>query len=132
MFSLQNTLVSGSLITWIGVNMSPKSLPKQLRHLVSFEGTWLLHLGVLLGRVAQSVMCLATDACLTADSGVASSIPARSHTFVEIDHERFLRSFSSLPLIHSRRVVVSYKRKYVHKLLVNRLLKPAQEKSVVK
>ena len=26
----------------------------------------------------------------------------------------FLRSFSSLPLIHSRRVVVSYKRKYVH------------------
>ena len=44
----------------------------------------------------------------------------------------FLRSFSSLPLIYSRRVVVSYKRKYVHKLLVNRLLKPAQEKSVVK
>ena len=40
------------------------------------------------GRVAQSVMCLqATDACLTADPGVASSIPARSHTFVEIDHE---------------------------------------------
>ena len=34
--------------------------------------------------------------------------------------------------MHSRRVVVSYKRKYVHKLLVNRLLKPAQEKSVVK
>ena len=39
------------------------------------------------GRVAQSVKCLATDACLTADPGVASSIPARSHTFVEIDHE---------------------------------------------
>ena len=39
----------------------------------------------------------------------------------------FLRSFSSLPLIHSRRVVVSYKRKYVHELLVNRLFKPAQE-----
>ena len=36
---------------------------------------------------AQSVTCLATDACLTADPGVASSIPARSHTFVEIDHE---------------------------------------------
>ena len=35
----------------------------------------------------QSVTCLATDACLTADPGVASSIPARSHTFVEIDHE---------------------------------------------
>ena len=77
------------------------------------------------GRVAQSVTCLATDPCLTAIPGVASSIPARSHTFVEIDHER---SFSSLPLIHSRRVVVSYKRKYVHELLVIRLFKPAQEK----
>ena len=39
------------------------------------------------GRVAQSVTCLATDACLTADPGVTSSIPVRSHTFVEIDHE---------------------------------------------
>ena len=39
------------------------------------------------GRVAQSVTCLATDACLTADPGVASSIPVWSHTFVEIDHE---------------------------------------------
>ena len=33
------------------------------------------------GYVAQSVICL------TADPGVASSILARSHTFVEIDHE---------------------------------------------
>ena len=32
-------------------------------------------------------MCLATDASLTADPGVASLIPAWSHTFVEIDHE---------------------------------------------
>ena len=39
------------------------------------------------GRVAQSVTSLATDACLTAIPGVASSIPARSYTFVEIDHE---------------------------------------------
>ena len=39
------------------------------------------------GRVAQSVACLATDASLTADPGVGSSIPARSHTLVEIDHE---------------------------------------------
>ena len=38
-------------------------------------------------RVAQSVMCLATDASLTADPGVASSIPARFHTFLEIDLE---------------------------------------------
>ena len=39
------------------------------------------------GHIAQSVTCLATYASLTADPGVASSIPARSHTFVEIDHE---------------------------------------------
>ena len=39
------------------------------------------------GRVAQSVTCLATDARLTAIPGVASLIPARSHTFVEIYHE---------------------------------------------
>ena len=70
----------------------------------------------------------ATDACLTADPGVASSIPARSHTFVEIDHEIISTVILLLPLIYSRRVVVSYKRKYVHELLVNRLFKPAQEK----
>ena len=40
----------------------------------------------------------------------------------------FLRSFSSLPLNHSRRIVVSYKRKYVHEVLVNCLFKLAQEK----
>ena len=55
-------------------------------------------------------------------------IPARYHTFVEIDHEIISTVILLLPLIYSRRVVVSYKRKYVHKLLVNRLLKPAQEK----
>ena len=48
---------------------------------------WVTHTPKLPGRVAQSVTCLATDACLTADPGVVSSIPARSHTFVEIDHE---------------------------------------------
>ena len=35
----------------------------------------------------KSVTCLATDASLTADPGVASSILVRSYTFVEIDHE---------------------------------------------
>ena len=39
------------------------------------------------GRVAQSVTCLVTDVRLTVDPGVASWIPAQSHTFVEIDHE---------------------------------------------
>ena len=45
------------------------------------------HKMLVLGRVAQLVMCPATDASLTADPGVPSSIPARSHTFEEIDHE---------------------------------------------
>ena len=54
------------------------------------------------GRVAQSLTCLAIDASLTADPGVASSIPARFHTFVEIDHK----------IIST--VILSYKRKYVH------------------
>ena len=39
------------------------------------------------GCVAQLVSCLVTDACLTANPGVVSLIPARSHIFVEIDHE---------------------------------------------
>ena len=30
---------------------------------------------------------MAFNACLTADPGVGSLIPARSHTFVENDHE---------------------------------------------
>ena len=38
-------------------------------------------------QAAQLVKCLATDASLIADPGVTSSIPARSHTFVEIYHE---------------------------------------------
>ena len=39
------------------------------------------------GCVGQSVTCLATDASLTADPGVASSILARSHNFEEIDQK---------------------------------------------
>ena len=35
----------------------------------------------------QAGIFIRADACLTADPGVASSIPARYHTFVEIDHE---------------------------------------------
>ena len=114
MGSNQNCLGQFSEITW---NQTTDV------HQGSTVITW-----VMPGRVAQSVRCLATDACLTADPGVASSIPVRSHTFVEIDHEMISTVILLLPLIHSRRVVVSYKRKYVHQLLVNRLFKPAQEK----
>ena len=77
------------------------------------------------GRVAQSVMCL------TADPGVSASIPARSHTFAEIDQE-IISMAIFLPSTDSKRVVVSYKRKYVHEVLVNWLVRLAQEKSVVR
>ena len=55
-------------------------------HFVDFLTHFLIS-QVIPGHIAQSVTCLATDACLTADPGVASSILARSRTFVEIDHE---------------------------------------------
>ena len=52
------------------------------------------------GPVAQSATCLATDACLTADPGVLSLIPAQSHTFVEIDRE-IISTFILLPSAES-------------------------------
>ena len=54
------------------------------------------------GRIAQSV------GHLTRKSGVLGSIPVWQHTFVS-------------PSAFSRRAVVSYWRKYVHEVLVNRL-----------
>ena len=44
-------------------------------------------LHTVIGHEAQSITCLATDSSLIVDPWVPSSIPARSHTFVEIDHE---------------------------------------------
>ena len=80
------------------------------------------------GRVAQSVKCPATDACLTAIPGVASSIPARSHTFVEIDDE-IISTVILLPSTDSfKKGCCQSKRKYVHELLVNLSFKSAQEK----
>ena len=62
-------------------------------------------------------MCLTADMCLTANQDVASLIPAESHTFVEIDRE-IISTAILLPSTDSRRVVVSYKQKNVHKVLV--------------
>ena len=56
-----------------------------------------------------------------------SSIPTWSHTFAEIDLE-IISTVILLPQANSRRVVVSYKQKYVHKVLVNHFVKLAQEK----
>ena len=62
--------------------------------------------------------------CLTADPGVASLILARSHTFAEIDHE-IMSMAILIPSADSRRVVVSYKLKYMQEVLVNRLVQLA-------
>ena len=50
-------------------------------------------LRVSTGHVVQSVKCLTADTCLTADPGVASSIQAQSHSFMEIDHEIISTAF---------------------------------------
>ena len=54
-------------------------------------------------------MCMAADMCVTADPGVASSIRARFHTFLEIDHEIIstVSTIILLPSADSRRVVVT-------------------------
>ena len=75
----------------------------------------------------QSVTSWTADMCLSPNPGVRSSIPAGSNTFVEIDNEIFSTAIL-LPSADSRRVVVSNKRKYVHYVLVNCLVKLAQEK----
>ena len=72
------------------------------------------------------------------DCRSAADCKSRSHEFdpdqfpyFHPDHE-IISTAILLPSADSRRVVVSYKRKYVHKVLVNRLVKLALEESVVR
>ena len=67
---------------------------------------------LLPGLVAHPITCLVSDACLTADPGVASSIQARSHTVLKIDHENFSTVILLPSLELFKKVVVSYKRIY--------------------
>ena len=76
-------------------------------------------------------MSLATDARLTADPGVASSIPARSNAFVEIDHE----IISTVILLSSAVLYMKgcsqlQAKVCAHEVLVNRLFKLDRKKSV--
>ena len=79
-------------------------------------------------QVAQLVTYLQSDT----GPGVSISIPVGPILSWGYDHEIISTAilFSSA---NSRRIVVSYKRKYVHKehVLVNCLVKLAQEKSLV-
>ena len=63
------------------------------------------------GHVTQSVTCL------TADPGVASSIPAQSHTCMEIDHEIISTAISSLQLIQEGLLSVTSKSMFTNDLL---------------
>ena len=94
---------------------------------MSFRSSWILQ-KLVPGRVAQLLMCLATDESLSADPGVASSILARFHTFVEINHE-IISTVTLFPSAESfKKGCFSYKWKYVHEVLANCLFKFAQEK----
>ena len=64
-------------------------------------------------------------ASLSADPGVASSIPTGSHTFMEIDHEIFFTVMLLLQLIQE---VLLLKSKYVQEVLVYGLVKLPEEK----
>ena len=68
------------------------------------------------GPIAQSVVSR------IADQGVVSLIPARSHTFIEIDCEIFSTVILLLPLTQGELVSVT------SEVLVNCLVKHAQEK----
>ena len=81
------------------------------------------------GHLVQLVPCMTADTCLTADPGVTSSILARSHTFVETDHE-IISTAIHLPSAGSRRVAVSYK--HVHEVTCLTALKSLPRKSVVR
>ena len=72
-------------------------------------------------------MCLATDAGLTADPGVVSSIPARLHTFVGNDHE-IISMVILLPSAESFKKGCCTAKMYVHKVMVTCFFKLAQEK----
>ena len=65
--------------------------------------------------------------CNSADVVVVSLILVLFHTFVEFHHEIISMAILLLS-VDSRRVVVSYKQKYVRKVLVFCLVRLAQEK----
>ena len=72
-------------------------------------------------------MSAATDVSLTADPGVASSIPALSNTFVEIDHE-IISTFILLPSAESCKKGCQLQEKVYMYWLYNCLFKLGQEK----
>ena len=66
-------------------------------------------------------------ASLISDQTVVSLIPILPHTFLETDQKTIFYGHSS-HCANSKSVVISYKRMYVHYLLVNRYVKLVPEK----
>ena len=98
----------------------------QCKTVIMYSEKYLIGLNVYEpGRKAQSVTCL------TADPWVTSLFSVLYYTYMEIDH-KLISTIVLLPSADSRRVVVSYKQKNVHKVLVNRLVRLSQEKSMVR
>ena len=109
-----------------------KSFEKSLinhGHIAEYHNVFEFDNGLYLsGRVAQSKTCLTIDVPLTTDPGVASSIPAMSHTFVETDH-KIISTVNILPSADSfKKGCCQFQTKYVHELLVNHLFNLVQEK----
>ena len=69
--------------------------------------------------------CNEQKTCLTADPGVASSIPAQSHTLIDL---KIISMVTSLPLIQEGLLSVTSE----SLCTVNSLVKLAQEKSAVR
>ena len=80
-----------------------------------------------MGCVAQSITYLTADTCLTADSGGRELIQARSHTFVEINHE-IISTAIILPFRGFKKSCSQLHAKVCAKVLVNCLVKLAQDK----
>ena len=93
--------------------------------------TNLAHYQLGYGAQYDYLQSLATDACLTAESGVASWIQARSHTLVEIDHV-IISTVILLPSADSfKKVCCQLEAKVCAQITqVNRLFKPSQESVV--
>ena len=109
----------GSRLWCITVSLSLSHWHPEWGVVLDCMDSWSLHpylLSKQSGLVAQSV------ASLAADPGVASLLPAQSPSFLEINHE--IISMVILLL----RVVINFKWKYVHEVLVSSLVKLAKKK----
>ena len=87
------------------------------------------HIEVEIGTPKQKVGITLNTTFSTKNCRGCEFNPGSSHTFAEIDREINFTAIL-LPFPDSRRVVVSYKQK--QEVLVNRLVKLAQEKNVVR